>query len=300
LTLVFVASLLLFAWRLSRLKVRCQAMSHSTLVDVEDPARHLGIARLFLAAVVMLCLTYVVSFTHFPPIAKYGRETAVHLAAAFGASLLFACGCSVFVSIATACRLKNYPVFVLALYFSLAVAYRFSIQLDFKQAWQNQRAFWNGVVPNVPDLTDGTIVFVLDHDLPRTRYILTNSWADAIILSQVFQFPSDWKNPPRLFVVHKDWTDHLVREGDQFKWEVPMATWLPHWEVLPNANVILLEMDHGKLVRRFGSFNIKGQNLDLKPVPPGAKLNWEKGALYDYLIEKARYQSFRRTMVSGR
>jgi hypothetical protein len=67
-----------------------------------------------------------------------------------------------------------------------------------------------------------------------------------------------------------------------------MATWFSHWEILPNGNVILLEMDHGKLVRRFGSINIKGQNLDLKRSSRVPNENWEKGPLYGYLTEKRR------------
>ena len=121
-------------------------------------------------------------------------------------------------------------------------------------------------------MTDETIVFVLDHDLPKTRYILTNSWADAIILRQIFRFPDHWKNPPRLFLVRHDWTERAVRVGERLKWEVPTATWDSHWDVLPDSNVILLKMDHGKLVRKFGSVNIKGKSLELKPMPPAARI----------------------------
>jgi hypothetical protein len=296
LTIIFVACLVFFMWVLRRLKFdsleeKCdhQITFRSPILTyagtAQFPMHYLGTAKLLLAAVLMLCLAYVVSFTHFPPIARYGRETSVHLAAAFGGSLIFGCISSAFVSAANAYRLKNYAVVVLALYLSLLVAYRFSIQFDFKQAWENEREFWTSAIENLPDMTDETVVFVLDHDLPKTRYILTNSYADAIILAQMFQFPGDWKNPPRLFVVHNDWTEHLIREGDHFKWEVPTAALWSHWEVLPNSNVILLEIDHGKLARRFGSINVNGQTLELKPMPPNAKMSWEKRPLYDYLIK---------------
>jgi hypothetical protein len=304
LTIVFVACLVVFAWVLHQLRIDSLEEKHNHLLAfrskifilngiLQAPAYYSGIAQLFLAAVVMLCLAYVVSYTHFPPTAIYGRATSVHLAAAFGGSLIFTCICSVFLSIAKAYRLKNYAVVILAFYLSLVVAYRFSIQLDFKQAWQNQRSFWTSAIENLPDMTDETVVFVLDHDLPQTQYIITNSWADPIILGQIFQFPGHWKNPPRLFVVHRDWTESVIREGDQFKWKVPTATWRSHWEVLPNSNVILLEMENGKLVRRLGSISIHGQNLELKPMPPDVKPTWGKGALYSYLIAEASYQSSR-------
>jgi hypothetical protein len=168
------------------------------------------------------------------------------------------------------------------------VAYCFSIQLDFKQAWQNEQSFWTKTVAQVPDLSDGTMIFVLDHNLPATRYILTNSWADPIMLAQIFRFPSDWKAPPRLFVVPTDWTKSIAQENDQLRWEVPAATWVAHWEVLPQSNVILLEMENGKLVRRYGSILIDGQSLQLKPLSPDPYPDWKKGVLYPLLIAGAK------------
>ena len=293
LMVVFVVFLALFVRLLRGLEIAApektinstRSMVLDCIAILRTAVRSAGVAKLFLAAVVMLCLAYVLSFTHFPPIARYGRETSVHLAAAFGGSLLFACICAVFLSVANAYRMKSYAIIALATYFSLLMAYRFSIQLDFKQAWENKRAFWSGAVANLPDMADETIVFVLDHNLPKTRYILTNSWADAITLAQIFKFPGDWKNPPRLFVVHHNWTEGVVREGDQFNWEVPTATWVSHREALPNSNVIVLEMERGKLVRRFGSLNVKGQGLELKSKPHGPATTWPRGPLYEYLVE---------------
>jgi hypothetical protein len=104
LTTVFVACLLFFMWVLRRLKTdsleekrdhritfRSRVLTYDATAQVPTP--YLEMTKLLLVAVVMLCLAYVVSFTHFPPIAKYGRETSVHLAAAIGGSLIFACVC---------------------------------------------------------------------------------------------------------------------------------------------------------------------------------------------------------------
>jgi len=260
---------------------------------LQAPSAYSGIAKLLLAGVIMLGLAFVLSFTHYPPTTLYGRATSVHLAAAFGAALIFACVCSILVSVANAYRLKIYAIVILALYFSLVVSYRFAIQLDFKHAWQNERSFWTSAIKDFPDMTDKTVIFVLDHDLSQTRYIETNSWADPIMLQQIFQFPGSWETPPRLFVVRNNWTKRLILQGNQFIWEVPPATWRPHREVLPNSNVILLEMENGMLVRRFGSINISGQDLELKPMPLDAKLNLVKGPLYDYLINEESHQSSR-------
>jgi hypothetical protein len=245
------------------------------------PVSYSNVVKLFLTGLIMLCLAYTASFTHYPPTATFGRVTSVHLAAAIGGSIIFACICSVLLAISNEYRFKKIVLMVLVLYFSLVVSYRYSIQLDFKQAWLNQRSFWTNVIETSPDVTDGTIIFVLNHDLPQTRYIQSNSWADPIMLMQIYAFSKDWKTPPRLFVV-QNLDDTLIPDGDHFKWNVPTATWLSHWEVLPKSNTILLEMDNGKLIRRFGSININGLNLELKPLLPSSTL--EKGFLYDLLI----------------
>jgi hypothetical protein len=162
-----------------------------------------------------------------------------------------------------------------------------SIQEDFVRAWQNQRSFWANVLEVAPDMTENTLIFVIDTNLPRTSFILSNSWADPIILGQLFEFPKEWLNPPRLFVGNRGWRRAVAREGDHLKWVVPEALWVAHWETLPDSNVIFLEMENGKLVRRFGSTNIHGLDLNWKTAPADAKLNFEKGPLYRYLIGDA-------------
>ncbi len=232
----------------------------------------------------MLSLAYSLSFTHFPPTALYGRMTSVHMAGAFGGSLFFAIICSLILSYARSRRFSFAAISLIAIYLSLLVAYRFSIQLDFKQAWQNQQRFWTGVIELIPDLTDGTVIFVLDHDLPATRYIETNSWADPIILAQIYKFPTEWQTPPRLMVVDSNWIDTAIRQGDHFQWEILVPLWKPHWEILQDSKLILLEMENGKLVRRFGSIILNGKSLQLKPLTPNANPQWEKGNLFPYLI----------------
>ena len=95
LTVVFVAFLVVFSWMLRGLKFdplkkkgdHRAVLEFSTCNGTLSPAGYSAISKLFVTAVVMFCLGYIVSFTHFPPTARYGRETSVHLAAAFGGSL---------------------------------------------------------------------------------------------------------------------------------------------------------------------------------------------------------------------
>jgi hypothetical protein len=295
LTVVSVASLIIFTWMLRR-SVLCASQDQENGLPVsqgQTPGEkkvsptyvpHMRMWQLYLAGLIMTSLAYALSFTHYPPVASYGRPTSVHLAAAFGGSLLFAGICTQIIAIAKKFRLRIFAVILISLYLSLIMAYRLLIQDDFVRAWQNQRSFWGSVLDVAPDMTEDTIIFVLDKNLPQTTFILSNSWADPIIPAQLFNFPAHWTNPPRVFVVNRIWFKAMLREGDHFKWIVPTASWDAHWEIMPDSNLILLEMQNGKLVRRFGSIKIDGADLHLKDLTLGAKLNYEKGPLFDYLI----------------
>jgi hypothetical protein len=240
--------------------------------------------QLYLVSALMLVLAYVLSFTHYPPVASYGRATSVHLSSALGGSLLFACICAQVIEVAQKFRMRIFAIILISMYLSLIMAYRLLIQDDFVRAWQNQRSFWASVLEVAPDMREDTIIFVVNTNLRKTNFILSNSWADPIIPAQLFNFPAQWANPPRLFAVNRIWFKAMIREGNHFKWMVPTALISAHWEIIPDHNVILLEMVNGKLLRRFGPINIDGLDLNLKDMPPDAKLNYEKGPLFDYLI----------------
>jgi hypothetical protein len=238
--------------------------------------------RCVITGLVMLGLAYTVSFTHYPPVDRAGRLTSVHLAAAMGAALLFTCAFAAVLLRVRSSTLRIPVTLVLAAYLSLLTAYRFEIQQDFSRAWSNQRTFWQQVVRLAPDLKDGTLIFVLNHDLPQTRFIQTNSWADPEILAQLFVFPTAWDTPPRLFVVRPDWWELLTPTRDGVVWDVPQATWYGHRETIPDGNVILLEMESGRLVRRFAT-TVGEPLVRLKSLPVSAGPPIARGALYKYL-----------------
>lgn len=295
-TVISSVSTLIFAWVLHRSgAVLLENRTIGVSVDSKPVAGTQNAARdekpemrmwqLYMVSAVMLALSYVLSFTHYPPMASHGRATSVHLASAVGGSLLIACISAQIIAIAGKFRLSSFAIILISLYLSFIVAYRLLIQDDFVRAWQNQRSFWTNVLDVAPDMTEDTIIYVVNENLRRTTFILSNSWADPIIPAQLFNFPSQWTNPPRVFAVNKTWSRAMIRKGNHFKWMVPTALTNSHWEIIPDRNVILLEMVNGKLMRRFGLINIDGLDLNLKDMPSGAKLNYEKGPLFDRLIE---------------
>ena len=250
------------------------------------PEEFLKVCNALLVGAIMLFLAYILSFTHFPPMTLFGRGTSVHLAATFGGALVCGALCyAVFLLLYTK-RLKLLGAMSVAFFFALLVGYGFVIQHDFKQSWQNQRWFWSSVIEKCPDLSDGTMIFVVKEGLPETKYINTNSWADPIILKQIFEFPRSWEKVPRLWVVDKNWTTTIVTKDDVFRWKVPTATWWSYWTDLPKNNIILLKIVDGELIRCYDSLLIGKKALPVKKIQTSELISFKKGHLFDYLIQR--------------
>lgn len=233
------------------------------------------------AGLVMLVLGYGLAFTHYPPLALVGRGTSVHLGATLGMAVLSA-------GLAWA-LLRAWPrlgVAILAAYVGLAAGYYVTIERDFVQSWQIQRAFWQDVEACCFDLQDGTVLLYELQPADETTFIFTNSWGDALVLAQTLRFPSDWANPPRLFSL-TDWQARVQSDGtgDGLRWWVPAASWDEHWEMLPQGNVILLRRGaDGHLERVSGTVDVAGRRLALKS--PAPAVAWPPAQLYGPLLAR--------------
>ena len=242
--------------------------------------------RLLLAGIVLLAFGYALAFLpeHYPPFAVQGRMTSVHLAANVGSAVIFAALAAAAMRIAARYRLRAYAAGGLTLYLALLVGYHVTIQRDLARSWEIQRAFWTQVVDLCPDMQEGTLILFRLEGGQQARFILSNSWADAIVLEQLYRFPGEWSGPPRLFSVGPEWIERVeVREG-QLWWRVPEALWYEYWAILPQSNVIYLELADGRLHRRGGSISLLGHTLTLKDPAPVAQAPRVKSALFDYLI----------------
>jgi hypothetical protein len=240
-------------------------------------------AHISVVGIVMLVLAYGLSFTHRTLVAS-GRETSVHLAASVASAIIAAGIFWAMFSIGEFYQKKRTTVALTALYFSLLIGFQLVVQKDYVKSWRNQRRFWRNVVLLCPDLQDGTLVFVDARGLPETKYIKSNSWADAIVLQEVFRFPKKWREPPHLFVVNEELQKSFERVGERVKWQVPAAMWDSHSEYLPRNNVIWLEVKQGVLTRRRGAIEVDGTPFVLKEQPSVRPVEYPKGVFYKYLI----------------
>jgi len=241
--------------------------------------------HLSLVGIVLLCLAYTLSFTHFPPIKYHGRLTSVHLAASVGSSILFACLATSIMAIARHYRLKLAGIGAVVLYVALTAGYGVLIQENYATSWRIQKCFWTRVTALTPDMQDGTTIFFEYDGVPlEPMYADVFSWADPIILEQIYDFSPTWKYPPRLFTVKPNWAQYTFLKDGQIMWNVPTTTRRAHSEALPESNLVLLQMVNRSLLRIENLILVQDQVFPLKWNPQTSTNSFMKGPLYNLLI----------------
>ena len=239
--------------------------------EMTAAGHHRGVFRLAVLGASMGICAYLLSFSYWPPMVAAGRETCVHIAASVGWSMVFAAAAW---TLMAAGRVYNRPwgaACVLTAYLALLLCFHASVQEDFAESAQVQRAFWRQVVSLCPDVEEGTVIFVRGKGLPQTKYIRSNFWTDRLILELMYDFPADWKEPPRLYILDYQISHSLRRGRDgEVMWDRPVP---PPENLRPSVikpgSLILLEMDGGRLARRCGSM-VLGPDLPLQLKPRGA------------------------------
>jgi hypothetical protein len=230
---------------------------------------------------VMLILAYglAISTFYYPPNIEAGRLTMTHLSAAVGSALLFGALASMFMDVSQCHHKRIWAVLVLACYFSGLAGFHYRVQQDFRRAWRIQRTFWNSVLRECPDLREGTII-IYEGAYPQPRYVLADSWADPLVLGEVYRFPENWKTPPQLFSGSATWVSDVTPVGDQLLWHPPAPF---QDEILPRGNVILLRgSPDGELKRITGTIPIKSTAFPLKPLePPQLSSYQHQPVIYD-------------------
>jgi uncharacterized membrane protein len=257
--------------------------------EFQFSAELLKVLRICAASAVLLCMAYVLSFTHYPPTVVAGGLTSVHLAATFGGSMIFACIVSVF-WIAVE-RGKGRYVFILLLsaYLSLLVGYRLLIQRDFVQSWILQKEFWSRMIELCPDMKENTLIFLISEGqkhYSNTTYISSLSYVDPIVPALIFDFPKEWINPPRLFHIRENLEEDLRISDGEVEWNVPAMAWEAHWEKFPDSNAIFLRLQNGDFNRIDTVINFEGVPVASKPLSSSKLNDYKRKKLYEYLIEE--------------
>ena len=238
---------------------------------------------------VMLVFSYLFAApaSHYPPDALAGRGTSVHLSASISSAILMG---GIFYSlycIFARYRLRTIFIFLISLLYSSYVGYGGIIQKDFARSWSLQKDFWNQVAQLCPDMGDGTNIIVERKDLPETKYILSHSWADPIILELLFRFPQTWSSLPRLITIDGSLDEDISLEDGRFYFKTPFP-WLFSGkkiiELLPE-NTIYLQAENGTLSRKNNNLIIHRTLFTPKTAGKGTR-DFQKENMYHCMFQK--------------
>ena len=192
------------------------------------------------------------------PSAISGRATRVHLAAVVGAALMLA---SFFSLAYRSLHRKGYQTVLLgfiALLFGLNFAYGFVIQEGYQRAWQLQKAFWRDLIPLMQDVKDGMAILVEPAAFQDVLYIGANTWNLPRVLPQMYYFPDDWEQAPRVFRLIDGWQNNIVR--------------IPGYFTLDGSNVFISNRNYGDFLQKetiFISAEADWLTRRLDPLPLG-------------------------------
>jgi hypothetical protein len=232
-------------------------------------------------------VSYLLCFTHYPPTCEEGQSTSVHTATVIGAAALVAaiCGWGLL-------RSPRWTVAATAVYFGLLFGHATDEQVAYADLWHERQSFWTQVLDLCPDLSDRTVI-LCDGTLPQpTWYMPGNLWSDAMVLAQVYQFPTDYRLPPILAAFPRssgqDWrTAVRLDPGNCLAWRTAPCN-CPAGQQLTPGNTILLRVDNaGRVERVSGSVDIDGRPFQPKAAPPaGTKAPFPTLPFYRVLTKR--------------
>lgn len=239
--------------------------------------------NLLLAGVVMLICAYPLTFT-VPPQSITGRNTRVHSAGVIGAAIIIGILYILIIEIMKKNTWKRLISWVIAGSFALLIGYGFLLQYDYIQGWQAQKRFWRELIPVISDVTEDTIVLVEPSVFSyESRQIGANYWNLPRTLNQIYSFPSEWNNPPRVYRLIDGWERNIITSNDEIRVDSMTVVAPPslYTRSLP-YDVILIQAGETPL----RSFDLEiGENVyELKMSDYPSLNQMKKGFLFPYLI----------------
>jgi hypothetical protein len=276
----------------------------ATSLLASSGSRPLLIGSFFLFAAYPLTLTTT-------GIAVAGRGTRVHTAAVLGASILVAWLCCSILSRSRGRTGKYGAPIAVATFFALLVGFGLNVQKDYVVGWQEQRGFWTDLMALCPDLEDGDVILVEPTGLRDTRQLsvlrreLTGvpesrqiKSLDVLydVLPELYGFPTNWKQPPRVFRLPLNWQKNIFGDDDRLRLltiEAGYSYFATSRTTTPASKVIFVDTKDGHLARRTTLSNPEdGRKLLLKQ-DSGAPNNLEKAAIFPYVVMRPSYPATR-------
>jgi Dolichyl-phosphate-mannose-protein mannosyltransferase len=211
----------------------------------QGPNRQKMIA-VFLGGFAAWIFAYALTLTNYPPTQEAGRLTSTHTAAVFGLACVISAAAAYFRSFIKP-SLRGLVTILMSVFVGLLTLYSFRIQSGFASAWAQERKFWQQVLELCPDITPKTRIVLVGKEPPQNEFILSNSWADPIVLGDAYSWEE--ADSPILFYYDGMGPAANIRvDNGRVSWNEP--------ETLDLNNIIILK-DDGKDLTRIDEFKIK-------------------------------------------
>jgi|GEM_PF-6132563 len=279
-----------FVFLQSRMMPRIQVPSAISSASF-NPMKWSAPSQLILVGILMILAAYplMITFDRFAPILELGRRTSCHTAASFGTSILTA---AVFWQASHWKRMRLSPKLlhgVFALYLALLAGFQVAVQQGMATGWGFQKAFWQSVLVEVPDLEKGDLIIVEGQErLPETPYIRSYGFYSNLVLPLIF----DFGNLRSAATARLIWSDQVSGKTGYFPAELSadddltiQVPFEPRPRTQMNGKVIWLSVGQDGIRRQFGNKKIGGISVRLKPRGEvESQANLKKGVLYDYLL----------------
>ena len=231
-------------------------------------------------------VSYLLSFTHYPPADEEGQSTSVHTAAAIGTATVAAAAVGGLLR-----RSRPAGVAAAAVYFGLLAGSAWDEQGAYADLWHRRQAFWRQVVDLCPDLARGTVVLCDGEPPHATAHLPVTLWSDAMVPQQLFVLPSDCAVLPPVVAAYPrtaghDWQSAVGRRADgRVVWRTVPCGCQPGRELV-EGNTILLRCDSsGRVTRIAGSVDLDGRPFRAKPPPPpGGRAAYPHQPFYRVLL----------------
>ena len=239
--------------------------------------------RVLLAGIVMLICAYPLTFT-VPAQSITGRNTRVHSAGVIGAAIIIGVLYILVIELIKKNKRKQLISWVIAGSFALLIGYGFVLQNDYIQGWQAQKRFWRELIPIISDVREDTIVLVEPSVFSyESKQIGANYWNLPRTLNQIFSFPSEWNNPPRVYRLIDGWERNIITNNEEIRVDNLTVVAPPslYTNAVP-ANVIFIQV--GDIPLRSYDLEIDENVYDLKQQDDVTLSKIRQGFLYPYLI----------------
>jgi hypothetical protein len=219
----------------------------------------------------MLALAYPLTFD-LRSFSIAGRGTRVHFAAVVGASLLFATLVSHMLRASRGGWGRRASLLGISAWLAFLVTHGLTVQRDYAQAWRAQQALWSDIVELIPDVENGSVILVEPSGLRDFDQIDANTWNLPRLLNQIYEFPAEWDDPPRVYRLVPGWQDHISDSGSTLVLTQLTVTAPPSlYREVESSRTMFIETSTDRLVRREEPLALAEGLVGLK-APSGAIL----------------------------